>query len=1439
MHPNNTGKSPGRQRQSGQALVEYALILVLVAVALGVALALTGPAIGNVFSNTVYNLVSAEDIDPNNLVDLQARNGEESFWLTVTWVANNALGETPQPPNPPRPPTSTYTPGPSPTSTPVTPSLTPTQTPTEGPSATPTDYAFVAPWYDPVDDTGWWRLDNSVFLSGDDWFGEYFANPNLTGTPDQTFFNQALGSRFNLNFNWGNNGPISNWNNDNFSVRYTRPIYIRPDLNPTGMEVRFILDADDSASLVLMDQTGTTVTQTIFGSGGGSRQNVITIPPGFHRLVVEYREYSGAARVSLSASRRGSINPDDQSTNGGAVNCNWGKRENQNVNSLRWMFEENLDGEFPSNMICYLELRGFVSLAQLPNGSIPHLAFWDVWDLTGGGASTWVEVAQYSEDRTALNWQRINLRSGGANYNWTRNVVNLANYGFNTGTNNRVAIRFGMQAGGGGGTRRWYVDDIEVRSFQTETNTFGVCTGSQATCRSYWHFDAAGQLNDFITTERWELTNTNARGASGLDDSPNVNYNRHTEGGPRIHYVELNGRVDFTGIPNNGIGGTPDYEGDEGFPRLTFWQAFALGSGSRLELQYTRDPFDTTPDTWSTIKVLGTAGQTNMTLSLQEIVIDGSVIPNWNTQPFRLRFAMILDAGAAETDGWWIDELLIDRVGVPRYTQYPFCDGADTATSNCPDSDGTTGNWLMEGQWGLTNTSASFNTPASFTDSPGRNYTHGTNASMQLRYPIDLRNNTPANLDIANNPLGGNRGGAANRPMLTFWHWRDLARTETLRVEWSNNRGATWNSLWSYTYSTRTGVQRSWERVVIDLGPMMNSLPTNATPETWDDDDVFLRFRLDARSDAAVSDGVYIDEVRVQNYSETVHRLWETADGDTYTDDIDSPAAWWLRWYAGGNWSATDFGSSAHSGLRSMHDSGSAGINYRHQTYSVLEMQRIIDLRSVSASNNPTLYFWTRYDIGDNDSIRVQVSEEDGSTSQGYDKILGWSAWTDLVGDSRFAGTAGSAFVGSNSRLDTWTRVQMSLNGYAGDRIRVRFVLDAYENSNNLRDGWFVDDVVFTHRNPRIYTIPFYDPAQNMQNWVAEGSWGLSPDVWRGSGGGPASLGFEPWYGYYFNCNGCSPSSADTLLRGIENSPPLDNRPNGNEARKNYPTTAGGEVIYLDISKDLGSRDRGDGRSDNYVARFRRNVTIQSGEFSFITVSDDGVRLKIEPSTLPSLPGGSVCTGWNIICNWSYHGRTVDIATVTLPAGDFLLTLEYFEGTGDAVIIMSAGKNNFSFSDSPRLGANRTTFPPVLSTRYGNSALILNGVLDLRNPNPALPYRPVIEYYTFYDLPTAGINARVEVSADGGFSWTQNNLSSGIPSSIRSDPTIGGYAQWVRPDMIPGGSATDWQRRQHNLTSYVGVNSFLGLRFRLDTRGAGNGTMGDGWWLVDIRVDLS
>ncbi len=52
---NERTEKPGRAR--GQALVEYALIASLVIVGIIAVLTVTGPTVGNIFSNTVYNML--------------------------------------------------------------------------------------------------------------------------------------------------------------------------------------------------------------------------------------------------------------------------------------------------------------------------------------------------------------------------------------------------------------------------------------------------------------------------------------------------------------------------------------------------------------------------------------------------------------------------------------------------------------------------------------------------------------------------------------------------------------------------------------------------------------------------------------------------------------------------------------------------------------------------------------------------------------------------------------------------------------------------------------------------------------------------------------------------------------------------------------------------------------------------------------------------------------------------------------------------------------------------------------------------------------------------------------------------------------------------------------------------------------------------------------
>ena len=84
-----------RQAQAGQSMVEYALILVMLMGAFIMAWTLAGPAIGNVFSGTVYDLMG-------HTPDLRIEAKPDDFWLLVTQIrANPPNSENTLPPSVP------------------------------------------------------------------------------------------------------------------------------------------------------------------------------------------------------------------------------------------------------------------------------------------------------------------------------------------------------------------------------------------------------------------------------------------------------------------------------------------------------------------------------------------------------------------------------------------------------------------------------------------------------------------------------------------------------------------------------------------------------------------------------------------------------------------------------------------------------------------------------------------------------------------------------------------------------------------------------------------------------------------------------------------------------------------------------------------------------------------------------------------------------------------------------------------------------------------------------------------------------------------------------------------------------------------------------------------------------------------------------------------
>ncbi len=151
-------------------------------------------------------------------------------------------------------PGATATPPAGPTGT-STPALTPTPTPT------PTPPVF------------------------NDWKGEYFGNPGLTGAPAVTR------NDVRVNFNWGNGAPDAGLPVDGFSARWTRA------LDLPGGTYRFTASADDGVrayidNVVVIDEWRV----------GAARAVTRDVPlgAGRHTLRVEMFEQTGLASIDFS-----------------------------------------------------------------------------------------------------------------------------------------------------------------------------------------------------------------------------------------------------------------------------------------------------------------------------------------------------------------------------------------------------------------------------------------------------------------------------------------------------------------------------------------------------------------------------------------------------------------------------------------------------------------------------------------------------------------------------------------------------------------------------------------------------------------------------------------------------------------------------------------------------------------------------------------------------------------------------------------------------------------------------------------------------------------------------------------------------------------------------------------------------------------------------------
>jgi len=146
-------------------------------------------------------------------------------------------------------------------------------------------------------------------LGGEDdivnaWRGEYFDNKNLQGDPVVT--RQDGG----INFNWGFGAPAAKVPRDNFSVRWTRSIYLQEGI------YTFRVQHDDGLRIFI---DGKIIYDSWFDQEVGYKTAVAPIKGGFRTFVVEYYDHTGNAVAQLQIDEDPGTYDDDEATDGAGI----------------------------------------------------------------------------------------------------------------------------------------------------------------------------------------------------------------------------------------------------------------------------------------------------------------------------------------------------------------------------------------------------------------------------------------------------------------------------------------------------------------------------------------------------------------------------------------------------------------------------------------------------------------------------------------------------------------------------------------------------------------------------------------------------------------------------------------------------------------------------------------------------------------------------------------------------------------------------------------------------------------------------------------------------------------------------------------------------------------------------------------------------------------
>jgi Flp pilus assembly pilin Flp len=1370
-------KPAGKWR--GQALAEYALIIAFVVLAIIGIVALTGPAVGNVFSNAVANLLY-QTLTPYNTLNPQTL---ESYLTAVaSYTPATRLPRTPI--NPPtETPLPTDTPDPAVSSTPTrtrTPTKTFTPSPT-GPSPTPVDQQFQTGQFYPMNHVAdvtnpnaagkFWHYDtvNEPSRLRTRWQAQYYNTDSWSGgvvATDDIYTH--------LTFNWGVGSPRAGVNTDNFSIRYTAV-----DTDGTlaipftaGERWQFRVTGNhrarvtvDSTTVVDLTASGTDVIETKVGTYTASATGRLPV-------VLEYADTTGLASLELVINRVSDF---------GA--CKWALTSNQSRSpSLAWSdSEDSTFAKYGANASCTLRQRGWYDLTGL---SDPRLIFWDRWKLANFD-SLQVGVREYDNPTQNWRWYRIH-RAIGSNFNWGRQIVSLTNFtplfddaniGPQLGAtpdpsietevggflNEKVEIAFRVVSDSSDFADGWYLDEVGVFDWTEEQYPFPYEDPIDRTTSVKW-----------INECNWRIVNDTVSGTRDVwTTSPAVNPS--TEFGGAFCPLTLNGSVRI-----------PTLAESSDLPLIEFDSRVKLSAGDEVRVQVgdATDPtLWSTPSAWDSLPVIGdTSGN--------PFVYQGPVLKNWETlkvdlSPYRgqriyVRFLLTADTASstvATDDGWWIDQVKI-RLNTLDELPMPFIEPFDPVS---------VGRWQFNG-WGLTTGADPVRgSPTALTDSPGgAQYLTTTNQIAYLLPAIRIIN--------------------ATRPVVSFYtRWQ--APTASLFLDYSYDDGFTWkNGIASVQPASEGAENRAWERYEVDLLDRLTAdgqtISTGGTGITR----LLFRFRIVASGVPPTADGFYIDDMRVAEAPTTTITLnaannYNSIDTMNLSTSLDN-------WYNGGRWTwQNNAGRPDDVGTLTGGLLDSPGGDYNNPQRSIIELIPSIDATQAFTDNKfPAIVFWTKYAMGTDHRYKVEVKQS-GSTT--------WAEVWDSV-----------ATAGSVSNVG-WHRIVIPVDSAWAQPFRVRLRLQAMD-STTPGDGINIDDFQIIGRDTWIDygALPGGEPMTSAGKWLMEGDWKVPTTGITGTPlWGPAEVGVgdlasifavsvpagtfgnstatASWVGDYWHTN--TPAYWPT---------PYGQAIDWTALVATTPTLAGvigSSTLDFDSAQlpvpigTVGWTVPGLAHDEWYAIRYRRRFTGSGGQYVFRLTATGGVELRVggvlqapdvtlpKPYVSASTPGSTAEAASRVYFYRVSVGGNTDV------------DVRFWHST--AALTGSPGIELAIAEQEP---VAKTAAIDATYTHQTRTSLILNGYVTI--PAGLTGY---VTYRERWSLAQTDV-AAAYYSTDRGTTWQL------VESTKRETNSPDGN----------GLSTQDWQVTSYLIPNLTGSPRKVMLKWELDARV--NTEVANGWLIDDV-----